>query len=103
MSNQVQVAFYLATPIPPNGIKAQSSGDAILVSWGDVLLPDLNAFLIYKYKPGEKPERIGTVSSDKHHFMDEEVTKGELYFYYVTSQNSAEIEGQPSAAVAARY
>lgn len=102
-SHPLQFKFYLNLPTPPSGVKAHKVHEGIRIMWGDVVTNDLEGFNLYRYSTGSKPTRITTVAANRHDFLDPHVERGQLYFYYVTSSNKQEIEGQPSEAVSIRY
>lgn len=102
-SQPLQFKFYLNLPTPPSDVKAHIVREGIRIVWGKVLMNDLESFNLYRYSSGSKPTRITKVPADKHDFLDLQVKRGQLYFYYVTTSNKQEIEGTPSEAVTVRY
>lgn len=103
LSNTVQFQFFLRLPTPPSSVQAQKLSTGIRVVWGDVMVPELAGFNLYRYTPDKKPVLIKNVSADQHDFVDDQVEHGKLYFYYVTSSNAEKIEGRPSKKVSVRY
>ncbi|MEO1050820.1 MAG: hypothetical protein AAFX87_09340 [Bacteroidota bacterium] len=102
-SDTIQFAFYLPLPSPPAGVKAQKTSEGIRILWGKVFLNDLKGFSVYKYLPDQEPLLVAELLGDEQHFVDDQVQKGQLYFYYVTSKNEQEIEGRASEVVSVRY
>ena len=102
-SDSIKFDFYLPMPSPPAGVKAQKTSEGIRIVWGKTLVGELNGYNLYKYTPDQEPQLLTQLSSDQDHFLDDKVTRGQLYFYYVTSKNDQQIEGRPSKVVSLRY
>lgn len=90
--------------LPPAGIKAQKSGDGILISWDETVQQNIKEYKIYRYERGNKPILISSVTSkEKFEYLDKSVKKGNLYFYYLSTVDSENNESQSSQEVGIRF
>jgi fibronectin type 3 domain-containing protein len=102
LSAPVRLEINISSPIPPEGVRAQSIKDGVLVKWDETFQKDISGFNLYRYERGKKHEIVATLKSNEMQFIDKKVQKGELYFYYVTCVNSKKIESAPSREVGIR-
>lgn len=85
LSSSVTIETSADPILPPSGLTAVNVDDGILISWQPTLQDNLSGFNIYRYIRGEEPRKIGSVNFDKNEYLDNSVTAGNLYFYFVTS------------------
>jgi fibronectin type 3 domain-containing protein len=90
--------------LPPAGIKAQKSGDGILISWDEPVRQNIKDYKIYRYERGKEVELISSVSiKEKPEYLDKNITAGNLYFYFLKSVDTTNAESSPSKEVAIRF
>ena len=86
--------------IPPSGIHAQTVAEGIMLQWGEIDSKIISEYRIYRNKRGDEPTVLASVKSNQ--YLDKNVTKGELYFYHITSVSKDGKESIPGEEVSIR-
>ncbi|MBX7225324.1 MAG: hypothetical protein K1X55_04790 [Chitinophagales bacterium] len=85
----------------PTALSARATNEGIVLEWAKVNDPQVTKYKIYRYQRGQEPVLLNTVTSPT--YLDKTAKKGELYFYYLTSEGEQVKESTPSAEVGIRY
>jgi len=98
--HSASIDFNLAEvkPVPPSGLRATKTTDAVILHWDSPAVEGLKSFKVYREKLGETKKLLTTVGSDVIVFSDMLPEAG-TYFYTVTSVNSIGDESQQSEEV----
>jgi fibronectin type 3 domain-containing protein len=105
VSKTLAIAFITTQsnkPTPPAGIKGFASEGKVYLQWGEILNAEGLQVKIYRYQRGNKASVIKTLQVKDTQYTDTTVKKGELYFYYIASVDSRNIESTPSAELSIR-
>lgn len=86
--------------IPPSGLHAQVVPEGIMLQWGKFDSKIISEFRIYRNKRGEEPTPVASVKSNQ--YLDRNVSKGELYFYHITSLGKGGKESIPGEEISIR-
>ncbi len=104
LSSSILIKSNSVAVLPPGGIKAQRSEAGILIKWDNSFQKNIKQYKIYRYERGNKPILISSKSaSEKSEYLDKDVKKGNLYFYYLSSVDDSNNESIPSQEVGIRY
>lgn len=88
---------------PPSNISGNAEAEFIKISWGTVQSPTIKEYKLYRYVRGTKPVVIGTIpAKEPQEFLDKNVTKGQLYFYYIITVESDGRQSNPSKEINVR-
>jgi len=98
----IAVAVNENLPAIPWGITASSSGNVIVITWGQLVGDDISTIRIYRSEPGQQAKATGTVDAVTGEFTDKNVSKGKLYFYQLSSVNKNGNEGMLSEKISIR-
>jgi uncharacterized protein len=92
------------TPVrPPVSVTGNSDDTFIIISWGAVQSPTLKEYKVYRYIRGTKPVVVATVPVGQlTEFTDKNVSKSQLYFYYVTTIDQDGRQSNPSNEINVR-
>ena len=96
-SNEVSVEINQQLLDPPTGliVNSENTGQVLSLAWDEVLNPNLSHYLIYRSTNAlDGFEYIG--QSVDAHFVDDGLTNGSRYYYYITSVDQFENESLPS-------
>ena len=97
------VIYNIPSPLPPLGVRYLNSENGIIIQWDETLQSEIKEYRVYRYQRNESPKLISSVKIHTElKAEDKTVKKDELYYYYVTSVNSFDIEGSKSNIVAVR-
>jgi|WetSurMetagenome_2_1015567.scaffolds.fasta_scaffold12433_2 fibronectin type 3 domain-containing protein len=103
MCNPVSVIPPAIPVIPPSSVAGNSEQTLIRISWNEVRSTTLKEYRVYRYIRGSKATVTGTVpAGSTTEITDKNVTKGQLYFYYITTVNTDNKESKPSEEVSIR-
>lgn len=91
-----------SVPISASGIKLYSLEEGISIIWDETVQDNLVSYKIYRYGEKGDPKLIYTSKPDERKFIDNNVKKDELYFYYVTSLDIYGNESEPANEVSIR-
>lgn len=70
-------------PLPPSVWLQQQEGK-VTVQWAETTLSRPLRVNLYRYQRGSKPQLLQSLSPEERRYVDAEVKKGELYFYFTT-------------------
>jgi len=98
----VSVVVNSSLPISASGIKLYNLDDGISVNWDAPLQLNLVSYKVYRYSEKGDTKLIYTAKPDEMKFVDKDVKKDELYFYYVTSSDKFGNESEPANEVSLR-
>jgi len=88
---------------PPVSVTGNSEDTFIRISWGAVQSPTLKEYKVYRYIRGAKPVMVATVPAVQlPEFTDKNISKGQLYFYYVTTVDQDGRQSNPSKEINVR-
>lgn len=87
----------VAAPAAPTGVTALAVEAAIEVSWSPSPEPDLQAYRVYRARPGAASERVAEVAAGEGSMRDAAADAGVTYTYTVTAVDAAGNESPPSA------
>jgi fibronectin type 3 domain-containing protein len=98
---------YVIPPVVPVLAPASVSGIAeqksVKILWDEVRSSTLKEYRVYRYLRGTKAAVIGTIpAGSPTEFIDKNVTKGQLIFYYVTTVDKDGRESKPSEEISVR-
>ncbi len=103
LSATAQVGIPAVAPIPPAGLTATSTGAGILLQWDQSQQPDLLDYRLYRYQRGHAPVQIATVRPSRTlRDLDTHTEEGQLYFYFLTSVNTKDVQSGRSQEVGIR-
>jgi hypothetical protein len=98
----VTVAVERPVPAAPAGLRAHATSSGIELSWDEPFGPAVTGYRVYRYERGREPSRIASPKPGTTDYTDNDVTRGRLYFYYLTSVGEGGTESGPSAEVGIR-
>jgi fibronectin type 3 domain-containing protein len=88
---------------PPLNVAANAEEGGIRISWGTIQSQTLKEFRIYRYTRGTDPIIAGTVPAvPATEFVDKNVIKGQLYFYYIVTVDNDGRQSNPSTEISIR-
>ncbi len=88
-------------PTPPNVWGTYENGIAT-IQWGDCSRYQNLKLNLYRYQRGGKPQLIKTCDPMERKWIDQNVKKGNLYFYYSTFCDDKKNESAPSQETSVR-
>ena len=88
---------------PPAGLHLTKITEGILITWTPVTQEGLTGYAIYRYEPGNPPQKIAMPGANHTSKQDTNVEKGKLYFYYITSINKTKQESTHSGTERIRF
>ncbi len=88
---------------PPGLVRLVKQKDGIMIKWNVTREQGVTGYRIYKSLGGGEYQLLKELSVDKSSWVDKNVTKGELYYYYVTCTSGDGKEGLPSRRVSITY
>jgi hypothetical protein len=97
------VAIPIPVPAAPAGLRAHATASGIELSWDEPFGPVVTGYRVYRYERGREPARIASPKPGTTTYADNDVTRGRLYFYYLTSVGEGWSESGPSAEVSITY
>jgi len=104
LSSPVVIQTESVIVLSPAGIKAQKSGNGILISWDETIQHNIKIYKIYRYERGSDAELISSVTAEKtFEYLDKNVAAGKLYFYFLKSVDITNTESIPSKEVGIRF
>jgi hypothetical protein len=80
-------------PLPP-AVWLTAGEGKVTVQWGEAADQPELILSLYRYQRGREPELLNKAGSKERIYVDADVKKGELWFYYTTFTDS---EGNVSA------
>lgn len=98
----VSVTINSSLPVTASGTKLYNLDDGISVCWDETIQQNLISYKVYRYGEKGEPKLIYTAKPDEMKFIDKDVKKDELYFYYVTSVDKFGNESEPANEVSIR-
>lgn len=101
--NPVSVIPAVIPVRPPSSVTGNPEKEFIRISWNEVQSPTLREYRIYRYTRGVKAAVVYTSRpGEPAQFLDKNVTKGQLYFYYITTVDTDGRESRPSDEISVR-
>ena len=84
--NTLRVGTPEGRSIPPSpyGLRVSKNNESILLTWPAETIDSDNKIRIFRYMAGQKPVLIAEVGADIFSYTDKSVSRGNLYFYYMT-------------------
>ncbi|TCC88675.1 hypothetical protein EZ428_18735 [Pedobacter frigiditerrae] len=102
-SQPVVVKFLGDKPLPPGNVQVFAQKNSVIINWDGSLIPNIVTYNIYRASASTAPVKIGNVTANSiHTFEDKNMSKGNLYFYYVTAETNAKVESEKSSEVSIR-
>jgi fibronectin type 3 domain-containing protein len=99
----VSVIPIIAPLVPPSSVSGNASQKSIKITWDEVRSETLKEYRVYRYIRGTRATVIGTVSAGSvTELNDQNVTRGKLYFYYITTVDNDGRESKPSEEISIR-
>jgi fibronectin type 3 domain-containing protein len=99
LSDTLFVAFPFQRPIPPSGIKAFVTDNAVEIRWDEFNnQPDVQ-YKVYRSTNGNTPLEIATVGYTFDRYQDSDAQVGQELIYYVTTVDKNGMESEPSEKV----
>jgi len=92
-----------ATKNPPSIIRLLKKKDGILVTWDGTRENAVKGYIIYKSVGGATYSKLTELDVNSTSFLDKDVKKGELYYYYITTFDENKKEGLPSNRISITY
>jgi hypothetical protein len=89
-------------PAAPAGLRGHATAAGIELSWDEPFGPAVTGYRVYRYERGREPVRVASPKPGTADYTDNDVTRGRLYFYYLTSVGEGGTESGPSAEVGIR-
>ncbi len=95
----------LPLTVSPGTVTAVPASDGILISWSAVFEDGLRNYNVYRYEKGVKPILLGTIEGTEKNlsFRDSTVSRGKMFFYYITTTNKSGAESTPSTEAGVKY
>lgn len=92
-------------PSAPGSVTLTKDVKSITIIWDESLQDNVNEYNIYRYQRGKEPIKIKTVNVDEDEYkvIDNDVKKGDLYFYYLTVVNQNGKESVPGEEASIRF
>jgi len=104
ISNSFLIDFPFPKPLPPGGLRLVPLRGGVKLTWGRIYNPDIVKYKVYRKQLGKKSKYISSVKSGNKLFItDKRLIKNKLYFYFVTSVNSQNIESDFSQPVSIKF
>ena len=104
LSSTISITTEPVIVFPPAGIIARRSADGILITWNETIQKNIKAYKIYRYQRGYEAELISSVTPvENSEYLDKNVTAGNLYFYFLKSVDTTDVESLPSKEVGIRF
>jgi hypothetical protein len=101
--NPVSVIPPAIPVIPPSSVAGNSEQTLIRISWNEVRSTTLKEYRVYRYIRGSKPTIVRTLPAGSATVItDKNVTKDQLYFYYLTTVDKDGRESKPSDEISVR-
>ena len=89
-------------PPAPSGLVVYKTDEGILLKWDGVLLDGLAGYKVYRTNDLNKTELIYTSKPDETSFLDKNVKKEVLWFYYITAVTKNGVESDAGSSVSIR-
>jgi fibronectin type 3 domain-containing protein len=96
------VTLYESKMIPPGGLKAVNTALDVVLEWEALQEKDIKGYAVYRYQREQTPVKLAKLDSKELSYIDKSAKKGQLYFYYITSINSKDVESAGSEEVSVR-
>ena len=77
------------SPAAPVGISVKNTRNGIQVEWIQLSYKDLRSFKLYRYQKGQAPTLLSTLPATATNAADPSALKGQQYYYFLTTLNSA--------------
>jgi len=90
-------------PLPPGNVRLSAQKNSININWDTTIIPEIKSFHIYRATSNGEPVKIGSVPVTQTVFEDKNVSVGELYFYYITTETIYKEESNRSSEVSLRF
>lgn len=98
-----ELTYEIPNPLPPQGVGYLNSKNGIIIKWNETLQNDIKEYRVYRYQRGSSPKMISLVKINSElKTEDRDIIKDNLYYYYVTSVNTFNVEGSKSNEIAVR-
>ena len=99
LSTPIQVERVLEKPLAPLKVRLYTADDTgLLIQW-DRSATAMRAYNIYRTAGTGAPELLKTILGDQLEYVDTEIKKGDVYYYFVTSVNTNGVESDRSQEV----
>ena len=90
----------LSPPAPPNGLQATiDNSSRMSIFWNPSASSDVMSYLLYRRKAGSTAIEVTPITSQRLRYLDESVTPGTPYEYWVSAADYAGNESLPSEPV----
>jgi len=97
------LTYEIPNPLPPQGVRYLNSENGIIIQWDETFQNDIKEYRVYRYQRGSSPKMISSVKiNSESKVEDRDLIKDNLYYYYVTSVNTFNVEGSKSNEIAVR-
>ena len=90
-------------PVPVYDVRISKGTASVFLTWPPESAANSDKFRIYRYEAGQKASRIAEVPGDTFKYEDKSVSKGHLYFYYLTVVTNSGKESGQGNVVSIRY
>lgn len=99
LSSAIQVEKVVDKPLAPLKIRLYMADDSkLLIQW-DRSATAMKAYNIYRSAGKADPELVKTIPGSQFEYLDAEIKKDNMYYYFVTSVDSNSIESERSQLV----
>jgi hypothetical protein len=103
LSSAVSFQVPVIKLVAPSWVTLSGTREGIHIAWGQVSASNLNRLLLYRQEVGQTPTRIATLEKDQLDYLDKTAERGKLYSYYLTSEDTKNVESNPGQLSTIRY
>jgi len=90
-------------PSPPSSLEIAEEKDGIKLSWELPESGEVFNYEVYRYQRGSEVNKTGITKVGESQFTDKNVTKGQMYFYFVKAVSPDQIKSSGCKEVAITY
>jgi fibronectin type 3 domain-containing protein len=94
---------YVSKPLPPGRVQVFEQKSSVVLNWDGTQIPGIGKYHVYRASAGTAPLKIGSVPyGSKEAFEDKNVSGGQLYLYFVTTETLGGVESDRSQEIGIR-
>lgn len=96
ITTQLSISANNKIAAPPDKPVVFKNSEGIHISWGRIASNLVKEVKVYRGKLNSKHKLIHTSSTQKEHFFDKKLSKGNIYYYQISLVNTSGIETEKS-------